>query len=402
MFNASFDFIEVLMLFGAAQGILLTVGLVGRRSRDQAANTLLATVIMIVSYQLFVFALMSSGNIIPHLLALTETGFPISFLIGPLYYLYVRSLLEGRLRLRLYDVLHIGPCLYMIYRMSPFLFSPNSVKTGHIWSVYLANTPGQLSPQVLFNVWFHLIQMAVYFLLAYWSIFRRERDVRQSSSNAGTIVYLADLRKLTIGYGVYVLGFGATATTLSILKTYGIGVDAIWYLVNSGFIYVIGYQALRWKFPLAEASVGHVSELSPETDPVDAAPSSAFPAGDEKYRRSGLSPEQAGHYFARLRELMETRQVYTDTDLRLSNLAEQLSVTPNQLSQIINQQASKSFYDFVNEYRINHAIHLLKEYPHKTVLDIALAVGFSNKATFNRVFKQHTHTTPTGFKRWDS
>jgi AraC-like DNA-binding protein len=391
MFNASFDFIEVLMLLGAGQGLLLAVGLFGKPGRNQAANFLLAAVILIAAYQLFLFAFMKSGNVIPHLLALTGTAFPLSFLIGPLYYLYVRSLLEGRLRFRLYDVLHMGPCLYMFHRSLPFLLSPNSVKIGYIRSVYMANTPGELSADVLFNVWFNLILMAVYFFLAYGSISRHERDARQSSSNAGTIVYLADLRKLTIGYGIYVLGFGVTATALSVLKSYGIMVDAIWNLAKSGFIYVVGYQALTNKFPLEEVSAMRESEQTREVDSVD----------EGKYRRSGLSDEQARHYFAQLCELMETRQVYTDSELGLSNLAEQLSITPNQLSQIINQQAGKSFYEFVNEYRIDYAKHLLKQHPHKTVLDIALAAGFGNKATFNRVFKQHTRITPTGFKQYE-
>jgi AraC-like DNA-binding protein len=398
MFNATFDFIEVLMLLGAAQGLLLAVGLVGKRNRGQAADFLLAAVLLIAAYQLFVFAFMMSGNIIPHLLALTNTGFPISFLIGPLYYLYVRSLLEGRLRFRLYDVLHTGPCLYMIHKSLPFFLAPASVKIGYIRSVYLANTLGELSPQILFNVWFNLIQMAVYFFLAYWSISRRERDVRQLSSNAGAVEYLADLRKLTIGYGVYVLGFGVTATFLSFLKTYGILVDAIWNLAKSGFIYVIGYQAMTRRFPLVQADTGHESGLAGEPDPVDDALSSALLAESEKYRRSGLSDGQSRHYFARLCELMDTRRVYTDSELGLSNLAEQLSITPNQLSQIINQQAGKSFYEFVNQYRIDYAKRLLKEHPDKTVLDIALTAGFGNKTTFNRVFKQHTRTTPTGFK----
>lgn len=390
MFNASFDFIEVLMLLGAGQGLLLAVGLLGKRGRNQA-NFLLAAVILVAAYQLFLFAFMKSGNVIPNLLALTGTAFPLSFLIGPLYYLYVRSLLEGRLRFRLYDVLHIGPCLYMFYRSLPFLLSPNSVKIGYIRSVYMATTAGELSADVLFNVWFNLILMAVYFFLAYGSISRHERDARQSSSNAGTIVYLADLRKLTIGYGVYVLMFGVTATALSVLKSYGIMVDAIWNLAKSAFVYVIGYQALTSKFPLEEVSAMRESQAAHEVDSVD----------EGKYRRSGLSAEQAGHYFARLCELMESGQVYTEADLRLSHLAQQLSVTPNQLSQIINQQAGKSFYDFVNEYRINHAIQLLKEQPHKTVLEVAIAAGFGNKVTFNRVFKQHTRTTPSGFKRWE-
>jgi len=382
------------MLLGAGQGLLLAAGLIGHRGRNQGANFLLAAVLLIAAYQLFVFALMMSGNLIPHLLALTETAFPISFLIGPLYYLYVRSLLEGRLRFRLHDLLHAGPCLYMIHRMLPFYLQPTSVKAGYIRSVYMADTLGELSPQILFNVWFNLILMAVYFFLAFGSISRREQEVRRSSSNTGAVEYLADLRRLTIGYGVYVLGFGVTATSLSLLKSYGIVVDAIWNLAKSGFIYVIGYQALTRKFPLVQTGTGHESGQAGADDMLP----SLFQAESEKYRRSGLSDEQARHYFSQLCELMETRKVYTDSELGLSNLAEQLSITPNQLSQIINQQAGKSFYEFVNGYRVDHAKQLLKEHPDKTVLDIALTAGFSNKATFNRVFKQNTRATPTDFR----
>jgi hypothetical protein len=72
MFNATFGFIEVLMLLGAGQGLLLAVGLVGKRSRNQAVDFLFAAVLLIVAYQLFVFAFMLSGSIIPHLLAVNN------------------------------------------------------------------------------------------------------------------------------------------------------------------------------------------------------------------------------------------------------------------------------------------------------------------------------------------
>src|SRR5690349_13089622 len=157
----------------------------------------------------------------------------------------------------------------MIHRMLPFFLLPASVKIGYIRSVYLDNIPGELSADVLFNVWFNLIQMAVYFFLAYRGIFRREQDVRQSSSNTAAVEYLADLRRLTIGYGVYVLGFGVTATSLSFLKTYGILVDAIWNLAKSGFIYVIGYHALTRKFPLVQTGTGHESGRAGAPDIVD-------------------------------------------------------------------------------------------------------------------------------------
>src|SRR5690606_41905073 len=70
------------------------------------------------------------------------------------------------------------------------------------------------------------------------------------------------------------------------------------------------------------------------------------------------------------------------------------------LSQVINVSQERSFFDFINRYRIDHAKGLLSD-PARAgnILEIALASGFNSKASFNRVFKKETGMTPSAFKK---
>jgi AraC-like DNA-binding protein len=58
-----------------------------------------------------------------------------------------------------------------------------------------------------------------------------------------------------------------------------------------------------------------------------------------------------------------------------------------------------SFYDLINQQRIESAKAALTNSPDKAVLEIALEAGFNSKSTFNTAFRQHAGTTPTQFRR---
>ena len=73
---------------------------------------------------------------------------------------------------------------------------------------------------------------------------------------------------------------------------------------------------------------------------------------------------------------------------------------PRWLSQIINEELNKNFYDLVNYYRIEEAKKLLVSVNgERTILDIAYDVGFNTKSSFNRAFKKQTRMTPSQFKQ---
>lgn len=116
----------------------------------------------------------------------------------------------------------------------------------------------------------------------------------------------------------------------------------------------------------------------------------------ESYKRSGLKSSDAEILHQRLLDLMDNEKPYLEPKLSLSQLAEKLTITPNNLSQIINQCDEKNFYDFVNGYRVQEFISLATSPQNKNMnlLGIALDAGFNSKSSFNQVFKKTTGKTP--------
>ena len=98
---------------------------------------------------------------------------------------------------------------------------------------------------------------------------------------------------------------------------------------------------------------------------------------------------------------MESEQPYLDDRLTMPQLAARFDLSPNYLSQIINEQLHKNFFDFVNHYRIEKAKRRLVETLEGTsnVLTIAFAVGFNSKSAFYTAFKKHTQMTPSQFRK---
>ena len=98
---------------------------------------------------------------------------------------------------------------------------------------------------------------------------------------------------------------------------------------------------------------------------------------------------------------METKKPFTDSNLKLNQLAKMISTTPNYLSQVINEEREQNFFDFVNWYRIEEAKKLIKDASDQqsTLLSIAYEVGFNSKSAFNTSFKKHTQMTPSQYRK---
>jgi AraC-like DNA-binding protein len=119
------------------------------------------------------------------------------------------------------------------------------------------------------------------------------------------------------------------------------------------------------------------------------------------YERSGLNPEQASIYHRKLLALMKEEQPYLDGELTAQQLAARLDISPNHLSQVINQLEGKNFFDFINHYRIEEVKRKMADskYQHLTLLALALDSGFNSKTSFNTVFKKLTGLTPSQYQK---
>lgn len=94
----------------------------------------------------------------------------------------------------------------------------------------------------------------------------------------------------------------------------------------------------------------------------------------------------------------QTERLYLEQDLTIGKVADELQTPVYIISQAINQHYKKNFNYFVNEFRVKEAKKLLESSDLK-VLAVAFETGFSNKTSFNRVFKKHVGCSPSQYRQ---
>lgn len=103
---------------------------------------------------------------------------------------------------------------------------------------------------------------------------------------------------------------------------------------------------------------------------------------------------------SRIKDLMEDKKLYLKPDLSLRIVSDHLHQTPNEISRTINTGLSKSFNEFINEYRVNEVIQLMKDKANDkfTLEAISKLAGFNSTTAFNKNFKSVTGKTPREYK----
>jgi len=119
-----------------------------------------------------------------------------------------------------------------------------------------------------------------------------------------------------------------------------------------------------------------------------------------RYKSSSLSAEDAIKYKRIILEYIVNNELFKDHNITLGKFSKNLSLTPHLVSQVINEQLSCNFNDFINSYRVEEAKKLLSDSSMKniTVASIAYDCGFNTLSAFNTAFKKFTRLTPSQFR----
>ena len=96
--------------------------------------------------------------------------------------------------------------------------------------------------------------------------------------------------------------------------------------------------------------------------------------------------------------LMEMKHPFLDAGFGLDDLAEALFTNRAYLSRTINILSGRNFRQFVNYYRIQYCVDLMRKDPNLKLLNVALMSGFHTTASFNMAFKLNLGETPTQFQ----
>ncbi|MBX2876781.1 MAG: helix-turn-helix transcriptional regulator [Saprospiraceae bacterium] len=118
----------------------------------------------------------------------------------------------------------------------------------------------------------------------------------------------------------------------------------------------------------------------------------------EKRQLSKEREQKLQEGFQQLQAHMHATQAYLEPSLTLNKLAEQVGLSANQLSQVINTQTGGNFHDYINQFRIEAIKKALVESDEQIIV-LAYTHGFNSKSTFNDVFKRITGLTPTQYRK---
>ncbi len=370
--ESTISVINVIFLLGAAQGVFLAVLLLNRQN-NKKSNKYLAALLLV--YSMFITESSIWGLKIaaqfPHLVGLFAGAI---FLVGPLHYLYARSLTGNSVSLSKPLLFHLIPFAgFYLYYLFPFYLKSGEFKIEYIRRLAIEGQPLSL---ILFN-WLTVLQGIVYMTIILVYLKRYAHRLKDLFSNIDRI-NLNWLKYITImTLAVWTLGFLVKITELSGRQT---PIDDLIPVSIALLVYTMGYLGFR----------------QPEL--FSAVPEEK---GGKKYERSGLTDERAQAILERLTRLMEEEKPYTDSTMKLSSLARMISVTPNHLSQVLNDTLQQNFFDYVNYYRVEEAKRMFTDstQQHFTLLAIAYEVGFNSKSAFYTAFRKHTGMTPAQYRK---
>jgi len=401
------DGFSTIHVLGAAQGLFLAVILVSKR-HNSLPNKLLALVMFAFSLELITVVYHGRGydEVWPGWIGAT---FPLPLLYVPVFYLYARTLSEAHPVLKRTDLLHALPFVLVALYLIPFYGQSGADKLAllrnpevHPW------TP----PMTILNH-FKFFYSFVYLVLTLHVLRRHRRRITEAFSSLEHI-NLAWLRNMVIG-GAVLWGVGFVFFLVGLTGPGGEadpieGYDDYIALGIAAYVYAIGYLGLRQPEIFAPRRAGPVATervLMPEaaarngTPPVESVAERTNSTEKPRYARSGMEPEAAQQYVQALLALMEREKLFTNSELTLQELADALALSPHNLSEVINTQLGKNFYDFVNGYRVEEVQRRLQD-PHNahlTVLALGLEAGFKSKSSFNAVFKKHVRMTPSQYRK---
>lgn len=367
----------MIYLTGIIISAFLSFLLLTKKDKSLADKTLFIW-LCITTLHLTIFAFKATERhfLIPYLLGI-EILLPLVH--GPFLFLYITAFSARPLKTG-YSLLHFIPFVLGVLFVLPFLLLDIDDKV----LVYQNDgRPFQTHRDIIFMA--TLLSGTTYCLLSLYRLYRHKRKVRDIFSYTEKID-LQWLFYLTLGLlGIWMVSFFASDK----------------YIFISVVLYVlfIGYFGIK--------QVGIFTNQQPVVqEPVIAEPFIGIvPMVDEtppesvKYGNSSLTEEQIRQIHTNLQELMQREKPHCTPGLTLPDLARQLNVHPNTLSQVINSIEQKNFFDYINRLRVEEfKSRVVKTENQKyTMLFLAHECGFNSKTSFNRNFKNSTGQSPTEY-----
>ena len=352
---------SVLLGISALQGFFMTFVLARRNQGFKTANLWFGIILGVFSYSLLEYTLLLSGHI-ESVVHIFSVNVPLLFLLGPSLWFFARQDKRGKTVLNRRDFYHFAIALLVFFAFIPFYLLRAEVKLSILKALY---QQGENLPFVviLFNLFF-FVHLGFYGWQSLKKVSKQEGSKPWDQRIRKRVKYLS--MSMLAFYLISVLSF----TFFLFPIKWRLEVHYAFMLLFSFVIYGLSYRIL---FSQEELDFGKTSYQ-----------------GKPEKGHEGLKGD--------LLRLLKEQKLYLDPELKLAALAGKMQLSSHELSRLINQSFDTNFASLINGMRVREAKRMLSENPGGKLLAVALDCGFSNQASFIRVFRQQEGMTPSEFR----
>lgn len=368
--------------------------LIFRRLSYQLLNGwILAILFICYSFCVIPYLLIITGWII-NVPYLYRVAAPINYLIPPLCYLYVKTVLRNENKLKKIELLHLIPAVLIGFNYIPFYILPLELKRNVVillLSDYQLNylSKDGFLPEVIQLA--RPIQCLIYMILQWRLIKNFESQNLKNKFSEHTHLVLRWLNIFNLNVIITYVSFfifvifsllgianqafmGQFATFATLLMAVSILFFTSYLLLNPQLLFGLPYVKYQ---PLDEKAHREEKILN-----------------DTVFKTDYESEAKA------IKEYFEQNKPYLNLGLSIRDVSVALNMPMYELSFILNQHLKQRFTNYVNSYRIQFVVDGIKngDLKNYTQEAIATSAGFSSKNGFYNAFRKVHDCTPLEYK----
>ncbi len=354
------------------------------------SNYIFSVILFVEIYSVIIYLLIYTG-LINDFPLLYKTAAPFNFLIAPLAYLYVKSVLFNKKGLSPIDFLHFLPFVFAVVNYLPFFLMPIAEKklivllASYDLSYSFRYQAGYFPEYLIFAI---KILQSILYLIVQWKLiggFKKENKNIPIQSQIKKVVKW--LKIFTWIFTSILIGFLFLAFFFNVLP-----VDRYFEFINlvQSLLLSVSFFTLSTYILLNSAVLDGLPFI--------------------KYRlqESSISNKQERRLFivenyekeiAQIETYMKEQKVFLNPKITLTQISAGLEIPIKDLSYIINNHFQVRFNDYINQYRISYITLILDEgyLSNFTIDSLIKKAGFSSKSTFNAAFKKVHDCTPSQY-----
>ncbi len=345
------------------------------RLADKILIVIMADMVFIIVGSIFRNVI--SGSIFEHI----SLG-PFSILIYPLIYIYVKSSIVESPSFDRSDLKHlIIPAVLVI---AGIVYQP-----FYLNEVEVHNNPKQDIPTIVNNI-FSFSYVIYYMVLIYRQVRAHKKKLPDHFSYSSSKITLN-----WINLVVYLFTFNGLSTGFVIgmnlyYESQIIDPGVVYFFNLAIFAFFISYFGFHQRSIFQKDNYLGKPELTGKLEKGES---------KTRYQKSTLTENQAQVYVEKVKDLIESKQLYLDSELTIHTISERLQIPRYHLTESLNTYLGKNFYTLINEYRVDAFMKMVneKDFRQWTFLAVAFESGFNSKSSFNLIFKKHTGQTPSQY-----